>query len=133
MDADHLLHPWLDCLLERLPGASIFDPHTHIGEHDPSGFSATLDELLEALEVCDGRAAVFPLAEPQGYRAANLACAEAATEHSHRLVAFARVTPKDQPTELLDEALSAGARGVKLHLSSDDFSLADPRLEDVYQ
>src|SRR4051794_26459823 len=129
MDADHLLKPWLDRLLEELPGAPIFDAHTHIGEHDPSGFSATLDQLLGALEICDGRAAVFPLAEPAGYRAANLVCAEAATDHPERLVAFARVTPEDHPSQLLEEALSAGARGVKLHLSSDDFALADPRLE----
>jgi hypothetical protein len=25
MYADHLLQPWLDCLLERLPAATVFD------------------------------------------------------------------------------------------------------------
>src|SRR5215212_3899476 len=104
MDADHLLQPWLDCLLETLPAAPIFDSHTHIGEHDPSGFSATLEQLLEALEAVDGRAAVFPLAEPEGYGAANITCTKAAAEHPDRLIAFARVTPQDRPTEVFEQA-----------------------------
>lgn len=131
MEADHLLRPWRDCLLDQLPDVRIFDAHTHLGGNDPSGFSASLDELLEALEQVDGRAAVFSMAEPEGYRKPNLACADAATAHPDRLVAFARITPQDDPTGLLQEALDAGARGVKLHLSSDEFALADPRLDDA--
>jgi uncharacterized protein len=132
MYADDLLRPWLECLLEQVPGARIFDAHTHIGEHDPSGFTATLDELLHSLEAVDGRAAVFPLAETDGYREANLVCARAAADNSDRLTAFARITPDERPTELLEEALAAGARGVKLHLSSDSFELSDDRLDSVY-
>ncbi|GAA2030852.1 hypothetical protein GCM10009740_20730 [Terrabacter terrae] len=133
MYADHLTQPWLDCLTAKIPDIQVFDAHTHLGGNDPSGFAAGLDELLDALDAVDGRAAVFPLAEPAGYRDANLACAKAAESSPQRLVAFARITPEERPTELLKEALAAGARGVKLHLSSDDFSLADPRLENVYE
>jgi uncharacterized protein len=133
MYADQLLRAWLDRLLEHVPGAVIFDAHTHMGGNDPSGFSASVEELLDALKLADARAAVFPMAEPGGYRAANLACAEAATANSDRLVAFARVTPQENPTELLEAALEAGARGVKLHLSSDEFDLCDARLDGVFE
>jgi hypothetical protein len=132
MYADHLVQPWLECLLDVLPERAVFDAHTHIGEHDPSGFTALLDELLASLELIDARAALFPLAEPAGYRKANLACAEAAAEHGDRLTAIVRLTP-DEPDVLLEEGLAAGARGIKLHLTSDGFALEDPRLERVYQ
>jgi len=126
--ADRLLTPWLDCALGSLPGVAVVDAHTHLGGHDPGGFTAHVDELVDALTLVDGRAAVFPMSEPHGYGEANLACAEAAAEHPGRLVAFARLTPDDDPAALLRTALDAGARGVKLHLSSDEFSLDDPRL-----
>jgi uncharacterized protein len=131
MYADHLVRPWFDRLVADLPGCRVLDVHTHVGEHDPSGFTASVDELLACLEAVDGRAAVFPLAEPDGYRNANLACADAARRSDGRLVAFARVTPKDAGDGVLQEALSMGARGVKLHLSSDGFDLDDARLEGV--
>jgi hypothetical protein len=130
MYADHLILPFLDDVLEQLPDARIFDVHTHVGEHDPSGFTATFDELITSLEAFDARAAVFPLTEPDGYRVPNRDCAEAAARSDGRLVAFARVTPED--TGLLEEGLAAGARGVKLHLASDDFRLDDPRLSGVF-
>ena len=133
MYADHLVQPWLDRLLDELPAPSIFDAHTHIGEHDPSGFTARLSELLESLEAIDARAAVFPLAEPEeGYRKANRACAEAAERHPDRLTAIIRLTP-EEPRAVVEEGLAAGARGMKLHLTSDGFELDDPRLEHVYE
>jgi uncharacterized protein len=131
MYADHLLRPWLGTMLAEHPGVRIFDAHTHVGENDPSGFSATITELEDSLVACDGRAAVFPLSEPGGYREANLRCASAAQASNGRLVAFARVTPEDRPSELLEAALEAGAKGLKLHPSSDEFGLDDPRLEET--
>lgn len=128
MYADHLLVPWLDALTAAVPGLSVVDAHTHIGGNDPGGFTSHVDELVEALALVDGRAAVFPMAEPAGYRQANLSCTEAAAEHPDRLLAFARITPDEDPRGVLEEALDAGAGGVKLHLSSDEFSLDDPRL-----
>lgn len=128
MYADALLRPWLDALLAAWPDVRLFDAHTHVGEHDPSGITATVAELLESCRLAGSRAVVFPLSEPEGYAAANLRCARAAADSDGALVAFARVTPYDRPAELLDEALAAGARGLKLHPSSDDFDLDDPRL-----
>ena len=133
MYADDLVRPWLDCLLDRLPEQQVFDAHTHVGEHDPSGFTATLDELLESVEAIDARAAVFPLAEPGGYRTANLACAEAAAQSGGRLVAFVRLTPEEAGDGLLEAGLADGGQGIKLHLTSDRFELDDPRLEGVYE
>jgi hypothetical protein len=133
MYADHLLKPWLDCILADLQDVAIFDAHTHVGENDPSGFTATFEELERALDLVDGRAAVFPLAEPGGYRQVNLACAEAASRTPRRLTAFARITPQQDPNTLLAEAMAAGARGVKLHPSSDEFDLDDHRLTRVYE
>src|SRR5688572_21772238 len=104
MYADDLLMPWLDCLLDDLPDVRIFDAHTHVGEHDPSGFSSTMDELIGSLELIDARAAVFPLKEPHGYGKANLLCAETAAGSGGRLTAFARVTPQKTPMKLLDGA-----------------------------
>ncbi|SFC95367.1 Predicted metal-dependent hydrolase, TIM-barrel fold [Nocardioides terrae] len=133
MYADHLVQPWLEAVLDGLPSRDIFDAHTHIGQHDPSGFTAQLDELVDALAAVDARAAVFPLAEPDdGYREANRACLEAASEHPDRLVAFLRLTPND-PRAVVEEGLAAGARGLKLHLSSDEFDLDDPGLEHIYE
>ncbi|WP_370615229.1 amidohydrolase family protein [Mumia sp. Pv 4-285] len=131
MYADHLIQPWLHCLLDHLPGAEVFDAHTHVGEHDPSGFTARWDELLGSLEAIDARAAVFPLSEPSGYREANLRCAEAAAQSGGRLTPFVRLTPSE--VGLLEDGLSAGARGVKLHLSSDGFDLDDIRLNRLYE
>jgi predicted TIM-barrel fold metal-dependent hydrolase len=133
MYADHLVLRWLDCLLDALGDARVFDAHTHLGHHDPSGFSVELDELLGALDPIDGRAAVFPLSEPDGYREANRMCAEAATGSDGRLTAFVRLTPGAEAVAMLQEGLTAGAGGVKLHLSSDGFGLDDPDLYDVFE
>jgi uncharacterized protein len=133
MYADHLVLPWLDSLLDALGDARIFDAHTHVGHHDPSGFSAELDELLGALDPIDGRAAVFPLSEPDGYREANRLCAEAAAGSNGRLTAFVRLTPGTESVAMLHEGLTLGAGGVKLHLSSDGFGLDDPALYDVFE
>jgi uncharacterized protein len=132
MYADHLLQPWFDALVADVPDCRIVDAHTHVGDHDPSGFTATWEELTAALDAVDGRACVFPLAEPDGYRTVNLACADAAGRSGGRLTAFARITPGEVEDGALEEALDAGARGIKLHLSSDDFTLADERLERVF-
>jgi hypothetical protein len=99
-----------------------------VGDNDPSGFTATVAELEDSLRSCGGRAVVFPLSEPDGYEKANLRCAAAAARSDGRLVAFARVAPGDRPRRLLEAALEAGAMGLKLHPSSDEFDLEDPRL-----
>src|SRR6478735_5980271 len=55
-DADAILRPWFDRLVEDLPGVALFDAHTHVGQNDPDGFKQTPEELLEALAVIDDEA-----------------------------------------------------------------------------
>jgi hypothetical protein len=133
MYADDLLTPWFERLRGEAGEPAIFDCHTHVGVCDPSGFSATLGELIESLELVDGRAAVFPLKEPSGYREANLRLVEAAADSGGRLVAFARLDPADAPLERAREALESGARGLKLHPDGEEFELGDSRLTEIWE
>jgi uncharacterized protein len=129
--ADHLVQPWFDRLRAELPDdAPVVDSHTHVGDRDPSGVAATVEELLAALDAAGARALVFPMSEPDGYRAANAACLDAARRSDGRLIALVRVVPDE--VDRLEECLDAGAAGVKLHLSSDEFRLDDPRLGRVF-
>lgn len=131
MYADQYLEPWLEPL-QAAVGGDLFDCHTHLGEHDPSGFRVTAEQLLESLELAGSRAAVFPLEEPDGYGRANLEVARLAARHPERLVSFCRIDPADRPLEHAEEALAAGARGLKLHPAGDSFDIGDPRLDPVY-
>ncbi|MBB4686738.1 amidohydrolase family protein [Amycolatopsis jiangsuensis] len=130
MYADHLLLPWTRELLAQIPDVRLFDVHTHLGLHDPSGFRATEAELLAALSLVDARAVMFPLAEPGGYREANDAVL-AAADAEPRLVPFARLSPQDAVAEGR-RCVRAGAAGFKLHPASDGFSPFDDRLEPLY-
>jgi hypothetical protein len=125
MYADHLVQPWYDRLLVDLPSGPVLDAHTHVGDRD--SVTATVEELLTALDSARARALVFPLSEPDGYRTANTACLDAAGRSDGRLTALVRVVPDE--VDDVEALLDAGARGLKLHLSSDELDLADPRLE----
>jgi hypothetical protein len=74
---------------------------------------------------------VFPFHEPEGYRAANDAVIEAARESEGRLVPFCRVDPRDTPVPEAERALRAGARGIKLHPRAEQFTLDHPAVADV--
>src|SRR4051794_41840941 len=55
-----------------LGDAEWFDAHTHIGENDPDGRTATPEEIIGGLDQAGhGRALVFPMHEPDGYGPAN--------------------------------------------------------------
>jgi predicted TIM-barrel fold metal-dependent hydrolase len=112
--------------------ADVFDVHTHVGQHDPDTMRCSPAELLAAVEQADARAAVFPLQEPGGYRAPNAAVIAAAEASGGRLVAFARLDPRDGPAEEARRSLDAGARGLKLHPRGDSHELDDPALDAVW-
>lgn len=128
MYADHLVQPWYDRVLAELPDLPVLDVHTHVGGHD--AVTATAEELVAATGAARARALVFPLSEPDGYRAANRDCLDAALRSEGRLTALVRVVPEE--VDALEGLLDAGARGIKLHVSGDDLDLADPRLEPVF-
>jgi len=126
MYADHLVQPWYDRLLEDLPDTPVLDVHTHVGDRD--SVSATVEELVTAVGSARARALVFPLSEPDNtYRVANEACLDVAQRSEGTLTALVRVVPDE--VDAVEKLLDGGARGIKLHLSSDDVDLADPRLE----
>jgi predicted TIM-barrel fold metal-dependent hydrolase len=132
MDIFAELQPWTDVVLDQVPGLTLFDAHTHLGENDPDGMHQDADELLASLEHARARGAfVFPFHEPDGYRAANDAVIAAAQESDGRLIPFCRVSPHDSPVPEAERALGAGARGIKLHPRAEQFTLDHPRVSDV--
>ena len=87
-----ILH-WFERLREEVPGLEPIDAHTHIGSNDPDGYRCGPDELIASLEHIDGRAIVFPMHEPDGYSAANDMVVDAAASSGGRLHAFLRLDP----------------------------------------
>ena len=133
MYCDRLLLPWWERLTEHVGKLDLFDAHTHVGLHDPSGFNATVQELVAALELIESRALVFPLREPSGYDKANARVVEWCEESDGRLAALARIEPHEHPAQKAQDWIERGAVGLKLHTSSDGFVLSDKRLDDVFE
>lgn len=132
--ADELLNPWSEQTMTLLPGARLFDAHTHIGVNDPDGFTCTTEQLLDALEPTAARAVAFPMHEPDGYPAANDHVIAAAAASSGRLVAFCRVAPRAaQPKAEVQRCIAAGAAGIKLHPRSDQFALDEPAVRAIVE
>jgi hypothetical protein len=117
------LLPWLDRLRQEVPGVELFDAHTHIGRNDPDGFRCEPEQLLAGLELIGGRAAVFPMHEPDGYPPANDRVIDVAASSAGRLVAFCRIDPNADPVAEARRCLDAGARGIKLHPRAEQFAL----------
>jgi uncharacterized protein len=132
MYSDPFLLPLFDSLLAEHPDLELFDAHTHVGLSDPSGFTATLGQLEDSLELAGAGAAVFPLKEPDGYAEPNRRLAEHAQDGDGRLVAFCRIDPAVDPVGEVEAALGHGARGIKLHPDGEEFAVDDPRLDGVY-
>jgi uncharacterized protein len=126
------LQPWTDVVLDQVPGAELFDAHTHIGQNDPDGMRQTAEELLSGLRAANARGAfVFPMHEPDGYPGANDAVIEAAGASDGALVPFCRVNPHDDALREAERALDAGARGIKLHPRAEAFTLDNPAVRDL--
>lgn len=118
---------------DGLPPSAWFDAHTHIGQNDPDGQTATAEQILGGLDAAGhGRALTFAMHEPDGYRDANDAVLDACAASDGRLVPLARIAPRhpDAVAEA-ERCLDAGARGFKLHPRSDAFALTDPNVERV--
>lgn len=129
--ADALVEPWVSCLKDELGELPIFDCHTHLGCADPDGSCFTADELRAALEVVDGRAVVFPLAEPGSYRVANDRTLAEAQASDGGLIPFCRVDPRDGALEEVERAVARGAAGIKLHPRAERFGLGDPAIRRI--
>jgi predicted TIM-barrel fold metal-dependent hydrolase len=129
--ADALLRPWFVPLTTLVPGARLFDAHTHTGANDPDGFRCSADELLAALDDANARAVVFTMAEPDGYPPANDRVLAEAAASGGRLVAFCRLDPRADPVAEARRCVEAGARGIKLHPRANTFDLKQPGVEPV--
>jgi uncharacterized protein len=127
MDIGPLLRPWIEIVLEQVPGIELFDVHTHLGQNDPDGMSQTPEQLIATLELAHARGAfVFPMHEPDGYPRANDAVLEAAARSDSLLIPFCRVNPHDDPVAEAERCLRHGARGIKLHPRAEAFMLDHP-------
>jgi predicted TIM-barrel fold metal-dependent hydrolase len=132
MDLTPLVEPWRQLVLEQVPGAELFDAHTHLGQNDPDGMSQTLEALLATLDAAHARGAfVFAMHEPDGYPAANDAVLESARSSDGRLVPFCRVNPHDGAVAEAERCLAAGARGIKLHPRAEQFTLDHPAVRSL--
>jgi predicted TIM-barrel fold metal-dependent hydrolase len=132
MDLDPLLRPWIEIVLDQVPGIELFDAHTHLGHNDPDGMSQTPEQLISLLEMAHARGAfVFPMHEPDGYPPANDAVLEAARGADSLLIPFCRVNPHDDPVGEAERCLDAGARGIKLHPRAENFTLDHPRVRSL--
>jgi len=116
-----------------LGAAEWFDAHTHIGQNDPDGRKATAEEIIGGLDQAGHRRGmVFAMHEPDGYSAANDAVLEAAAASGGRLVPLARIAPNDPGAVAeAERCLAAGAPGFKLHPRSDEFGLPHPVVDEV--
>jgi len=114
-------------------GVEWFDAHTHIGRNDPDGYTAEPEDLLAALDLAgQRRALVFPMHEPGGYHAANDRVLDACRTSGGRLAPLARVDPgRPGALEEARRGLDGGARGIKLHPRSDRFDLPHPVVEEI--
>ena len=131
MYADALIRPWVDRLLDDLPGLALLDAHTHLGLNDPDGFSCTAGELCTALDLVASRATVFPMHEPEGYPDANDRVVADAEASGGQLVPYCRVDPARAPEREAARSLDRGARGVKLHPRAEGFTLDHPGVDRV--
>jgi predicted TIM-barrel fold metal-dependent hydrolase len=128
MDIISLIDPWAQLMREQVPGLELFDAHTHLGQNDPDGMSQTPQELVQVLASSDARGAfVFPMHEPDGYPPANDMVIEAAASSDGLLTPFCRVNPHaENAVAEVRRALTAGARGIKLHPRAEQFTLDHP-------
>jgi uncharacterized protein len=132
LDVDALIRPWWDRLRSDVGQLSLYDAHTHIGDHDPDGFKQRPEELVGVLERAGARGVVFPMHEPDGYPEANDVAIEAARGSGGRLVAFCRIDPRaSDPAGEARRCLEAGARGIKFHPRAERFALSEPGVREV--
>ena len=132
VDLDEIMRPWFEALMDEAGSPALFDAHTHFGQNDPDMFRQTPAELLADLQSVGARGLVFPMHEPDGYRAANDAVLEAVAASDGRLVALCRVQPRTAGA--LEEArrcMDLGAAGIKLHPRAEAFGMDEPAVRDL--
>jgi uncharacterized protein len=128
---DELIRPWFETAVAAVPGASLFDIHTHTGSNDPDGFRSYARYVAATLAAAGSRGMVTPMHEPDGYPPANDRVIEESIASDGRLVAFCRLDPKRDALAEAARCFDAGARGIKLHPRAEGFQLSDPEVDKV--
>ncbi|MFL5822039.1 MAG: amidohydrolase family protein [Solirubrobacteraceae bacterium] len=132
MNLVDVLRPWVEIVLEQVPGVELFDAHTHLGQNDPDGMRQTEDQLIAGLTAAAARGAfVFPMHEPDGYPPANDMVLAAAAASDGLLVPFCRVNPHEDAVREVERCLAQGARGIKLHPRAEQFTLDHPTVSQL--
>jgi uncharacterized protein len=132
MVSDTGLLPWYQRMRQEVPVEDVVDAHTHIGSNDPDGYRCSREELVEFLSHVDASAIVFPMHEPDGYRAANDMVAAEAAASGGQLFPFCRLDPHHEPLAEAKRCLEGGAQGIKLHPRAEGFTLDHPALQEVF-
>jgi predicted TIM-barrel fold metal-dependent hydrolase len=130
-DADQIIRPWYDRLVEDTGDLSLYDAHTHIGRNDPDGFKQQPEELMAVLRRAGARAVTFPMHEPEGYPDANDEAIQAAKDSDGLLKAYCRIDPRKNALAEATRCLDAGAVGIKFHPRAEQFTLAEPGVREV--
>jgi uncharacterized protein len=116
--------------------AVLFDAHTHLG-NDIDGMIGEYEELAHVLGLYRFAGAfVFCLDEHDrepAFRSANDRTLAHAERSEGLLIPFVRLDLEADPVEEAIRCLDAGARGIKLHPRAQRFSVADSRLEPVFE
>jgi uncharacterized protein len=116
--------------------AVLFDAHTHLG-NDIDGMIGEYEELAHVLGLYRFAGAfVFCLDEHDrepAFRSANDRTLAHAERSEGLLIPFVRLDLEADPVEEAIRCLDAGARGIKLHPRAQRFTVADSRLEPVFE
>jgi len=132
VDVDVILRSWFQALMDEGGRPALFDAHTHLGQNDPDTFRQTPAELLAGLQSAGARGLVFPMHEPDGYSAANDAVLEAVAAADGRLVALCRVQPRTADALVeARRCMDLGAAGIKLHPRAEAFGMEEPVVGDL--
>jgi predicted TIM-barrel fold metal-dependent hydrolase len=116
--------------LARLP-ARPFDTHSHTGA-DIDGQTRRAEEQVATVARHDGRSVIFPFCVDGPYREENRRVGAEAAASGKRLVAFARIDPRDAPAAEAACALEEdGVRGFKLHPRAEAFALDHPGVDEL--
>jgi len=117
----------------------VIDSHNHLGGPDRGdGRSQSPDEILSRMDKAGiDMAVVFPFNEEDtgvSFSRTNTYVADAAGKHPDRLIGFCRIDPNcgvGAMEELVRSVRGLGLKGIKLHPSSQKFSLDNPALLDI--
>ena len=116
----------------------IIDAHNHVGGPDRGdGKRQSAEEIVAEMDRLGiDRAVIFPFSEINpgiSFSMANNRTAEAINKYPDRLIGFARLDPNfgKKAVEELRRDVEIGLVGIKLHPSSQKFSLRSEHLKNI--